>query len=126
MEDTLRSYGVQERISEAETVEVPEEAARFFGIRYNLEREIGRIWQVVSGESGEQRFTPIARITNSLVRSEMLDPELALVAREVYSICSVAVHGEEVSTRQRDFVEKNASELLSSLRAIRVRITDHA
>lgn len=124
LENYLRSYGVAERAEEYDVATVPDRAGYLFGVRYNLERELRRIWQESQiwdrpqPDIEEKRPIPTARILNDLLRAEVLDPELLFVIRQVYSICSAAVHGEKTTSEQQRFVEQNAPRLLASLRAL--------
>lgn len=49
----------------------------------------------------------------------MISPNLAHAVREVYSVCSAAIHGEDVSDNQVQFVRDVAPELLAALEAVR-------
>lgn len=112
----MKSYGVREAGEEVEVPNVPEDAGYLFRVRFNLEKELRRAWSERLAE--EERRLPVVRLINNLVRSEVLIPELAYAVREVYAICSAAIHGEEVSSRQLNFVRDTAPELIASLRAI--------
>jgi len=118
VEETLRSYGVQPEPDEAEVTQVPDAARYLFGVRYNLEGELRRIWQATGFREASKGPLSIGRMISGLVREEVLDPELALVIRQAHSICSAAVHGDTVSTEQRQFVESTAPGLIAFLHAI--------
>ncbi len=118
LEDTLPSYGVRERVGEEEIADVPEGAHHLFGVRYNLEGQLRRIWQNTRSVAEAKRPLSVVRIVNTLVHEEVLDRDLAFVIRAVYSVCSAAVHGQEVTAEQREFVANTAPELIASLRAI--------
>lgn len=78
-------------------------------------------------ESGLRKLTPLfdlnvgrrplamSKILYQLVENELLPSELAKVAKEVYSICSPAIHGdtEGITANQIKFVKKVSPELIS-------------
>ncbi len=53
-----------------------------------------------------------------MARNELIDQQMADVIREVYSICSLAIHGEKAAESQVGFVKKNGPELIKALRAV--------
>ncbi len=118
LNNTLRSYGIEELVQQEPILETPIDAQYLFQIRYTLEIELRSLWESYFGDIETRRPIPTIRIINSLVKAEMLDPDLAFVFREVYSICSASIHGEEVSEEQVGFVRRHSQELLTSLRAI--------
>ena len=122
VEDTMRSYGVQRAPDEAEIALVPETASYLFGVRYNLEGELRRIWERVGFREEWKAAPSVGRILNMLMREEVLDPELVFVIRQVYAICNAAVHGETISAEQRQFVAEAAPGVIVSLRAITVEL----
>jgi hypothetical protein len=63
---------------------------------------------------------PLAGIQLSRVlgQAEVLEPDLLRAIRDVYAVCSPAVHGEPVSTAQVAFVRDVAPSLLKVLRAM--------
>jgi hypothetical protein len=99
-------------------IEVPGDAEYLFQVRYSLEKELRRIYTSRINDPKE-RFTSVIAMARMLVRSEDLTPQLAGAIREVYSACSAAVHGEDVSDKQVAFVKDVAPELVSVLRGIR-------
>jgi len=115
MEDTLRIQGVQRPVDVPEQIDVPEDVSFLFSVRYGIERELRRIW--------EQRFDrrpvrTISQIVSLLAESELIDPRLANVIRDVYAVCSEAVHANQVTDNQVSFVRDIAPKLMASLRAM--------
>lgn len=109
-------------VSVSSPLVAPEDVTFLFAARYNIERELRRIAgdrQVVSGiESLLRRPPTIFQITRHLSEAELIEPRLAHAIREVYSVCSPAIHGEPVTPAQVSFVREVAPELVATLRAI--------
>jgi hypothetical protein len=61
--------------------------------RYKIESGLRKLAPLSGLEVG-RRPLPMVKILYQLVQSEILPSELAQVAREVYSICSPAIHGD--------------------------------
>ncbi len=85
-----------------------------FETRYQIEaglRNLARLSEL----NIERRPFPLTKIIYHLVENELLPSELGGVAREVYSICSPAVHGDihKVSQNQIEFVKKVSPELIA-------------
>lgn len=100
----------------------PDETQLLFAARLALEKELRIIHRpAISGISDVRRFEPIQRITEALVRNEVITPDIGHAIREVYSVCSLAVHGEDVSPAKVDFVRNTAPELISALKVISSR-----
>jgi len=118
LEEDMKQKGIRKPITK-ETLpkEVPEDAIFLFGIRYQIENELRRI----SGDTIDiehRRGVPFLQVMRTLVDQEVLDPRLTDVLRDVYSICSAAVHGGRATRQQISFVRDLAPELLASLKAI--------
>lgn len=100
----------------------PADVSLLFTARYNIERELRRIAegrQVVSGiASLVQRPPTISQLTRFLTQAELIEPSLANAIREVYSVCSPAIHGEQVTEAQVSFVRDVAPDLVATLRAV--------
>jgi hypothetical protein len=107
---------------EPATLAAPADVSLLFTARYNIERELRRIAegrQVVSGiASLVQRPPTISQLTRFLTQAELIEPSLANAIREVYSVCSPAIHGEQVTEAQVSFVRDVAPDLVATLRAV--------
>lgn len=85
-----------------------------FETRYQIESGLRKL-APLSGIVVERRALPMVKILYQLVENEVLPSELAKVAREVYSICSPAIHGDidKITPTQVEFVKKVSPELIS-------------
>lgn len=103
-------------------VSAPEDVALLFAARYSIEKELRRIAegrQMFSGiASLLPRSLPIGRLSTMLVEAEVIDPRLSNAIREVYAVCSPAIHGEPISEAQVSFVKDVAPGLIAALQAV--------
>lgn len=115
--DALAEHGIQQPPAPAQ-VPVSQDVALLFATRYNLEKELRRIGESRQLTSESRRPMPAIHLTRALVQTELLEPRLANAIREVYSVCSPAIHGEPVTQAQVAFVQDVGPELIAALRAI--------
>ncbi|WP_206957493.1 hypothetical protein [Trinickia acidisoli] len=107
-------------------INVDNDVSFLFAARYNLEKELRRIMEssptAVSNadttETVRRRAVPLPVHLRSLVDLGLIDRQLAGAIREVYSVCSPAIHGESVSKAQVAFVKDVAPRLIATLAAI--------
>jgi hypothetical protein len=118
LQDILRSYGVADRGGGGDAFATPEATAFLFGARYHLETRLRSIWEAREGEQALVRSAPLHRLVEVLVTSGVLNPDIAYMIREIYSICSVAIHGQTVTDEQTRFVQANIFSLLAYLDAV--------
>ncbi len=126
IETAFRERGVAAVPSEQIDFQISDDVQYLFSVRHGLERELRRIWDVTLQEvwahdaraTQSRQYQPIGRMTDNLVRAEILPPELDSALREVYAVCSLAVHGENTSEAQVSFVRDVAPGLITALRAI--------
>ncbi len=120
--EALRMHGVAQETPIA-SFTTPPDVSLLFAARFNIEKELRRIaegQQVTSGiESLQRKPATIFQITRFLSQTERIEPELAGAIREVYSVCSPAVHGEQVTEAQLNFVKDVAPGLIAALQAVR-------
>jgi hypothetical protein len=97
---------------------VADDIALLFATRYHIEAELRRVAAGREIGVSNRRPAPVFLLSRSLVETGLLSPKLGNAIREVYSVCSPAIHGEEVSAAQVAFVRDVGPELISALRAI--------
>ena len=115
--DVLAEHGIQQQPPPAQ-VPVSQDVALLFATRYNLEKELRRIGESRQLTGDARRPMPALHLTRALIQAELLEPRLAGAIREVYSVCSPAIHGEPVTEAQVAFVRDVGPELIAALRAI--------
>ncbi|WP_414877072.1 hypothetical protein [Pseudomonas jessenii] len=122
LSDALAAHGVPLTPPPA-PISIPDDTAFLFAARYNIELEMRRIAeerQIEVGDSLRPRhMVPIHQLARYLSESNLIEPRLVTAIREVYSICSYAIHGESVSEAKLAFVHELAPELVATLKAIR-------
>jgi hypothetical protein len=89
-----------------------------FQARYNIEKEIRRLWGGHMDDPVTARRLPITRMVQALAEAGVIDPRIASAIRDVYAVASLSVHVETVSPAQIAFVRDVATELIAALRAI--------
>ncbi|HKS81552.1 MAG TPA: hypothetical protein VJR23_08590 [Candidatus Acidoferrales bacterium] len=95
------------------------ETISLFEARYNIERELRRLWLQNSHAITSRRFTPTIRVLQSLIEDGVLDDRIGDAVREVWTVASPAIHGEEVSAAKVKFVREVAPGLVAALKARR-------
>ena len=91
-----------------------------FRARYSIKKSLRTIFNSIA-EDKRRRPEPVFRIVEYLIKNELIAPQMGNAIREVYSVCSPAIHGEDVSPAQVDFVRNTAPELISALEVISER-----
>ena len=98
---------------------IEEDTQFLFSVRHEIEKELRRIWKefypVEEGKPTKSFF----QMVHSLSEIGIIKPEHTLVIRDVYNVCSPAIHGVQVSKSQVKFVRDIEPELMKSLKAIR-------
>jgi len=118
--EAIEKYGLQppgEEKAQA-LLNVEDDVKFLFSARYSLERELRRIWKERFGDEQDRRPQPIYKLVTGLTQAELIDQNLGHLIREAYSVCSPAIHGEEISEAKVNFVKDVIPELLKILRAI--------
>jgi hypothetical protein len=119
--DALAAHGMHPGQAAA-PLAAPDDAIFLFSVRYNIERELRRIAEGrqldFSTGAVARRKPTIAQLARLLSEAEVVEPPLASAIREVYVVCSPAIHGEPISEAQVAFVKDVASQLIAALRSI--------
>jgi hypothetical protein len=118
LEAVLNERDISHAAVSQEVLAAPPDAELLFRARYNMERELRRIWQHRAQESAERRFMPTLRIAQSLVEWELINPGVERAIREVWVAASPAIHGEPVTPAKVAFVRDVAPQLVAFLKTI--------
>lgn len=116
--DALKSHGHSPKPVNSTVPPIDDTVAFLFQIRYNLEKELRRIARMRDGDQQERRHMPLGHLINRMSSEGLLDANLASALREVYSVCSPAIHGQPVTATQETFVRDVGPSLVSALQAI--------
>lgn len=116
IESAFTEYG--SRVRPPGNAEISEDVQYLFATRFQIEKELRRIAAFREVTLQPRRPLPTQLLARSLVESGLLSPRLADAIREVYAVCSPAIHGEDVSQAQVEFVRDIGPKLISALRAV--------
>jgi hypothetical protein len=121
--DFLREEDIPVRQrTEPEAFEVDANTEFLFRARHAIEKKLRHIASQYA-DLPERGAIPIGRLTSVLVRQELLNANLAGAIREIYSVCSPAIHGDTVTKAQIDFVKDVAPQVIDTLSEIERRTT---
>ncbi len=105
-------------VAETEALDVAEDVRMLFSARHNIEKEITRIYSSTFSYEDSPRRMPTFHVPEMLVKRQIISPDLAQAIRDVYRVCSPAIHGEPVTSAQVEFVKDVAPKLLATLKSI--------
>jgi hypothetical protein len=101
---------------------VPQENVDLFKIRYNIEKEINRIWigrfdRDIPDDF--QRKSPLVKQIQELLQFKIINSEIDGLLREILAICNYGIHGATISKKQMSFMNGSSEKLISYLRKIK-------
>lgn len=114
----LASHGLKPQEATPPALRVSDDVSFLFATRYNIERELRRITYSRDIATTSRRPLPIFQLSRMLAETGLIEPRLDHAIREVYAICSPAIHGEPVSDAQVAFAKDVGPELVAALKAI--------
>jgi hypothetical protein len=114
----VAELGLSKQPAPSPILQVDDDITLLFQTRYSIERELRRIWNARLATPDDRRTTPVFHITRALSDAELIAPNLAHAIREVYAVCSPAIHGEQPTGKQVDFVREVTPNLIATLKAI--------
>lgn len=117
VESALASQGIRATPAE-QPLAVESDVSFLFATRYNIEKELRRLasGRLLVGDS--RRVISTFKLVEMLINSELVELNLGNAIREVYAVCSPAIHGEEVTPAQINFVRDVGPQLVATLKAI--------
>ena len=113
----LASHGLNAQPQDS-PLAVSDDVAFLFATRYNIEVELRRIARGREVTSSVHRPVASFQLVRALSQAEVLEPSLGSAIREVYAVCSPAIHGEPVTGAQFAFVKDVGPQLVAALRAV--------
>jgi hypothetical protein len=121
--EALQEEGISSaHISEPVDFVVDEHTDFLFRTRHTIEKKLRNIASTFT-DLPQRRAVPIHKLTNMLVQEELVNPKIAHAIREIYSVCSPAIHGEQVTKAQVGFVRDVAPQVVDALNEIERRTT---
>lgn len=125
LEQDLKKRGIQKSAYIEKETRIPDDINFLFLVRYEIEKELRRIWHSLAVQTfvwsgNEMKYLPrtFIQIADGLAELTLISPEVRSLIRNVYAICSSAIHGEPVSEKGVDFVREVSSYLILSLKTI--------
>jgi hypothetical protein len=118
LERIIEEQGIERPTVVSEEPEVPNDTRFLFSVRYSLEKELRRLATLIWPPYLEKRPQSILSIANILSEMGKITPQVVNIIREVYAICSAAVHGNDVSEASVKFVRDTSPALLAYLKSI--------
>ena len=113
----LNAQGVKEEPKQP-ALAVDDDVAFLFAIRYHIETELRRLAARGIVARAMRKHLPTQRLLRELTETEIVPQDLGSAIREVYAVCSPAIHGEDVSEAQLEFVKDVGPQLVATLRAL--------
>lgn len=126
VQEALREEGItlpDQRPPLKGRIDVDDNTLFLFQVRNTIERKLRRIASKVVDLPDFNHSLPISKISQKLVHQERMHPKLMYAIREIYSVCSPAIHGEAVTDAQVAFVSDVAKEVIDGLSEIEKQIT---
>lgn len=114
----LASHGLKPQETTPPDLRISDDVGFLFATRYNIERELRRIADARDVAPTSKRHVSIFQLSRLLAETGLIDPPLEHAIREVYAICSPAIHGEPVSEVQVRFAKDVGPNLVAALKAI--------
>lgn len=124
LEETLEAWGIKKPSNESELTKAPDDVLYLFSVRYQIETELKRIVNEISPISHEislnnnVRHRPTSKMVDYLARLAYIDSSVASIIMQIHGITSRAIHGEEISKGQFNFVHGTAPDLIAILKGI--------
>lgn len=118
IEETLQSYGHSPEATKPTELSVDQNVTYLFQARHNIEKELRYLIWPFEESTDHRRFMPLHKMLSFMTSNEIISSNLAGAVKEIYSVCSPAIHGEDVSEAKVAFVKDTAPEVIGTLRAI--------
>jgi len=118
LEQILKERGIEKPVPVPAEPEVPDDTRFLFSVRYSLENELRRLGTLIWPPYLEKHYQSILTIATSLSEIGKITPQVVDIIRKVYAICSLAVHGGDVSEASVKFVQDTSPPLLAYLKSI--------
>lgn len=114
--NAFQAYGPTETLV-TNDIAVEDNTMYLFSVRHNIERELRRIWS--NRDVKDSRWpSTVHYMARNLAESEAIPRDFVHAIKEVYNVCSPAIHGEEVTEQQVAFVKDLAPKIVATLRKI--------
>lgn len=113
-QDVAGTINIQAIQTEQELA-MPTDTQFLFSVRYNLEKELNRVWGLHAASQKEERPRSPGEIMRLLSMWGTIDMDFYKALRDVYTVCNMAIHGRDVSQAKVSFVRDVAPQLIAYL-----------
>ncbi len=115
---TLKELGIENQIQKDLHFNISDNVSYLFSVRYSLEKEIRRI---AVKHLNNETTKPVMFLLAKLVESEKISPSQHKALRNIYSISSPAIHGEDqkLTLAELEFVKQVTPGLIKDLKEIK-------
>lgn len=117
LEEVMKKQPSPTFAAREEAIRAPDKATYLFSVRYTIEQEIKRILGLLFSETEIKKGHSIHHMLN-MVAKEAIPPEMVDMIKSIYAICSLAMHGEQVTEDQFRFISEIAPRLIASLKTL--------
>jgi len=113
---TAPELGIKKQADE-HNIDISKDVQFLFSVRYNIEKELRRI---SSKFFDDERPRPMIMMVPRLVEQQLISPNQHKVIRNLYSIASPAIHGDEqkLTVAEVDFAKQIAPGIIEELKKI--------
>lgn len=118
LNQVLTERGLQPSEVAKTDIDVSDDVAYLFKVRYQIDRELRRIWDRRMEANVFRRPRSVAEMASILESEGFIESRVVNVLRQVYSVASPAIHGDPVSEAKVAFVRDVAPGLIATLRAL--------
>jgi hypothetical protein len=115
--EALAVHGVRLETATPKDLQVTDDVAFLFAVRYAIERELRRLARERQLDIPTRRVAGM-QLLRALAQAEAIEPSLDQAIREVYAVSSAAIHSDDVSPAQVGFVREVGPQLVGALRII--------
>jgi len=113
LKKTLKDHDFKPRSVASWDSSVPPDVKFLFSVRYEIDSELRRISR---NRYGDRSPLTTKEIITSLANSQVIYPVIAGMIQELYTVCSPALHGVDVSENQANFIKEIAPKLIAYLK----------
>lgn len=118
IKDVGGTINIQAIQTEEELPAPNDDTQYLFSVRYNLEKEMNRLWRPQAASQPEERQRSPGELLRLLSKWETIDTGFYEALRDVLSVCNMAIHARDVSQAKVDFVRDVAPQLLAYLESL--------
>ncbi|MBW1613661.1 MAG: hypothetical protein JRJ57_06750 [Deltaproteobacteria bacterium] len=107
---------------EESKISVPDANIDMFKVRFQIEREINRIWDgryQIEDDPYTPRRLPLYKQLQELSRFDIIDQNLLGLLRDMLAICNNGIHGEKITRNQMEFINNFSPKVIKHLKKIK-------